>query len=400
MLLGKKILLGVCGSIAAYKSALIVRLLKRNGAEVKVIMTSSAAAFITPLTLSTLSDQAVYQNFTTTDTGAWNNHVELGLWADHFLIAPASAHTIGKMANGICDNLLCAVYLSARCPVSIAPAMDLDMYRHPTVQKNMNMLAAYGNHIIEPGTGELASGLFGKGRMAEPEEIIAFLENKLKASLPFLGKKMLITAGPTYEPLDPVRYIGNRSSGKMGYHLAEKAKDMGAMVTLVTGPSHLPIPGKVDRTIKVNTARQMLQAVSENFDDADIIIFAAAVADYTPKEVHAEKIKKADREMNLELVKTVDIAAEMGKRKKEGQYLVGFALETENEIENAKKKLKTKNFDMVILNSTKDAGATFGYDTNKITIIDRGESIVHFDLKNKGEVASDILNTLLTIIHV
>lgn len=399
MLLGKKILLGVCGSIAAYKAALIVRLLKKNRAEVKVVMTSSASSFITPLTLSTLSEHQVYQEFSNNDTGQWNNHVELGLWADHFLIAPASANTIGKLANGICDNLLSAVYLSARCPVSVAPAMDLDMFMHPSVQHNLKLLSSYGNDIIEPGIGELASGLFGKGRLAEPEEIFHHLVEKFKVDFKFSGKKILITAGPTYEPLDPVRFIGNRSSGKMGYALAEIAKKMGAEVTLISGPSHLKAPAMVDKIIHVGTAQEMLIAVEQNFDGADIAIFAAAVADYRPKEFHKEKIKKADPNLILDLTKTVDIAAEAGKRKKAGQYLVGFALETENELENAKKKLHSKNLDMVVLNSTKDDGATFGHDTNKIRIIKKDESIIEFGLKNKTEVATDILNTLYTITH-
>ena len=399
MLLGKRILLGVCGSIAAYKSALIVRLLKKSGAEVKVIMTTSASDFITPLTLATLAGTPVYQHFVADNSSQWTNHVELGLWADHLMIAPASANTIGKLANGICDNLLSAVYLSSRCPVSIAPAMDLDMLQHPSLQANLKKLASFGNTIIEPGTGELASGLFGKGRMAEPEELLTFLQQKFNEPQKLSGKHLLVTAGPTYEPLDPVRYIGNRSSGKMGYQLAERAKQLGAKVTLITGPTSQVTPKDMEQVIHVETAAQMLEAVEKNFDKSDIAIFAAAVADYSPKIVSKEKIKKAEGELNLELVKTVDIAAAMGKRKTKGQFIVGFALETENEMEHAIKKMNNKNFDMVVLNSTKDIGATFGHDTNKITIIRRDASVYKFELKDKREVAADIIDKLLEIIH-
>jgi phosphopantothenoylcysteine decarboxylase/phosphopantothenate--cysteine ligase len=398
MLLGKKIILGVCGSIAAYKAAYIVRLLVKKGAEVKVIMTASATSFITPLTLSTLSQHPVFNDLISADSGLWNNHVALGLWADYMVIAPASAHTIGKLANGICDNILTSVYLSAKCPVCIAPAMDLDMFSHPSVQNNLSTLASFGNLLIEPGIGELASGLYGKGRMAAPEDIIAFLENQLFLKTKLKGKNVLVTAGPTYEPLDPVRFIGNRSSGKMGHQLAACAAEMGAHVTLVTGPSHL-IPPKVDKLVQVDTAAEMYDAVSRHFALADITILAAAVADYAPKTVHAEKIKKKEAELNLELVKTVDIAAEMGKRKQSGQWLVGFALETEHELENAERKLRAKNLDMVVLNSTRDAGATFGHDTNKITILKKDGSSISFDLKDKKEVASDIIHTLLDMNH-
>lgn len=399
MLRDKKIILGVCGSIAAYKAALIVRLLVKEGAEVKVIMTSSAASFITPLTLSTLSKNPVLSDFIADDSGSWNNHVALGLWADHILIAPASAHTIGKLANGICDNLLSSVYLSARCHVSLAPAMDLDMLAHPSVQKNLKVLASFGNTIIEPSTGELASGLNGKGRMAEPEEIVQFLRSFFGHERKLSGKKVLVTAGPTYEALDPVRFIGNHSSGKMGYALAEKAAAMGAKVTLISGPSALPVPFGIHEIVHVTSAAEMYDVVRANFNDTDIAVFAAAVADYTPRNKEEQKIKKNEESMNLDLVKTVDIAGEMGKIKRKGQWTIGFALETENELSYAKKKLEGKNFDMIVLNSVREEGAGFRHDTNKVTIIDKNGKASYFGLKDKKEVASDIINALLQLMH-
>lgn len=394
MLRNKKILLGVCGSIAAYKSALLIRLLVREGAEVKVVMTSSASSFISALTLSTLSKNPVYSEFTRGDQGEWNNHVELGMWADLMIVAPASANTIARFAQGICDNLLSAVYLSARCPVWMAPAMDLDMYRHPSVRENLSRLRSFGNLVLDAEYGELASGLTGEGRMAEPEHIVQKVKTFFDKEQRLLGKKVLITAGPTYEPIDPVRFIGNRSSGKMGYELAVKMADLGAEVTLISGPTHLAIPPGVS-AIHVTTAAEMFDKVKESFPSADIAVFAAAVADYTPSEVAEKKIKKEEGGLELKLEKTRDIAAEAGKMKKNGQVIVGFALETDNELENARKKLESKNFDMIVLNSLKDAGAGFGHDTNKITIIARDNKILSFELKSKKEVADDIARTLL-----
>jgi phosphopantothenoylcysteine decarboxylase/phosphopantothenate--cysteine ligase len=394
MLRNKKILLGVCGSIAAYKSALLVRQLIKEGADVKVVMTDAAASFITPLTLSTLSKHPVANSFVKNEQGEWINHVELGLWADAFIIAPASAHTIGKLANGICDNLLCAVYLSARCPVWIAPAMDLDMYRHPSTQHNLQRLTSFGNHLIEPESGELASGLEGQGRMAEPENITKVLGHFFATRGILSGKKILLTAGPTQEPLDPVRYISNRSTGKMGYRLAEAALAMGAEVTLVSGPSNEKIADGIT-TIRVTTAAEMYEAVLKHFANADIVILAAAVGDYTPKQVATSKIKKKDDTFLLELAKTTDIARETGKLKKAGQITVGFALETDHEFENAQAKLVAKNFDLIVLNSLQNKGAGFGHDTNQITIIGRDNKRKDFGLKSKEEVAYDILNAVV-----
>jgi len=393
MLRGKKILIGVCGSIAAYKTALLIRQLIKEEAEVKVVMTSSASSFITPLTLSTLSKNPVYTEFVKNEQGEWNNHVELGLWADLFVIAPASANTIGKLANGICDNLLCAVYLSARCPVFIAPAMDLDMFGHSSTQQNLAKLKSYGNRLVDAEFGELASGLEGKGRMAEPEHIVEAVLNYFSTKNIFAGKKILITAGPTQEALDPVRYISNHSTGKMGYQLAAVAADMGAEVILVSGPTALEKPAGVN-FIGVASAQEMYNAVEKKFHAADIVILAAAVADYTPKIVSEKKIKKKEDEFTIELTKTTDIAKETGKLKREGQITVGFALETNDELENAKGKLIAKNFDLIVLNSLNDAGAGFGYDTNKITILDKDNKIKNFGLKSKKEVAVDILETI------
>ncbi|MFN6944551.1 MAG: bifunctional phosphopantothenoylcysteine decarboxylase/phosphopantothenate--cysteine ligase CoaBC [Cytophagaceae bacterium] len=394
MLRGRKILLGVCGSIAAYKTAYLIRLLVKEEAEVRVVMTPSASSFITPLTLSTLSKHPVYTDFADQQTGAWHNHVELGLWADLFIIAPASANTISKMANGICDNFLTAVYLSARCPVYIAPAMDLDMYKHPSTLDNLKRLTGFGNHIIEAESGELASGLIGTGRMSEPENIIRILQQHFPAGR-LKGKNVLITAGPTREPIDPVRYITNHSTGKMGYALANAFEKEGANVLLISGPvDGLPISPYVE-VVKTNTADDMHTAVIKKISSQDILVFSAAVADYTPAAVATEKIKKKEGDLNLSLKKTTDIAAEAGKLKRAGQVLVGFALETNNELEHAAQKLKNKNLDLIILNSLKDEGAGFGHDTNKITILDKDNNITRFELKTKEAVATDIVESVI-----
>ena len=401
MLNGKKILLAVSGSIAAYKAALLIRLLVKSGADVRVIMTKSASDFISPLTLSTLSKNPCLIDFVKNENGEWNNHVELGLWADLMIIAPASANTIGKIANGICDNLLIATYLSCRCPVYIAPAMDGDMWNHPATKKNIDSLKSFGNIIIQPNSGELASGLFGEGRMEEPENILAFIEKKLSKNLPLKGKKALVTAGPTYEAIDPVRFIGNHSSGKMGFAIAEELASKGADVTLISGPTHLSLINKNIKLIKIISADEMYNACIENFKKADITIMAAAVADYKPAEKSSNKIKKKDQNLELNLIPTKDILMELGKIKQKKQYLAGFALETDNELENAKIKLKKKNLDAIILNSLNDEGAGFSIigknknATNKITIIDRNNKITNFDLKNKEEVAMDIVEHII-----
>lgn len=394
MLRGKKILLGVCGSIAAYKSAVLIRLLKKSGAEVQVIMTNSAKSFIAPLTLSTLSDNPALSEFQKDETGLWNNHVELGLWADIVLIAPATANTMAKMASGITDNLLNAVYLSARCPVAFAPAMDLDMYQHPSIKQAMEQLSAYGNLFIDAEFGELASGLIGTGRMAEPEHIIDYLNNFFTKKGKLAGKKVLITAGPTYEPIDPVRYVGNHSSGKMGLEIALQAKSEGAEVIMVLGPNSLPkelLEGI--KVIDVTTAQEMYQACEENFDVQNIVVMAAAVADYTPANPASQKIKKSTDNINLSMSKTIDIAQTLGAKKK-GQFLVGFALETENELKNAQAKLQKKNLDIIVLNSLSEEGAGFKYDTNKITIISSDNNVKEYELKSKTEVAKDIINEI------
>lgn len=394
----KKILLGISGSIAAYKSALLVRLLVKEKADVKVIMTESAKDFITPLTLSTLSKNPVLSSFTKGDTGEWNNHVELGLWADVMIIAPASANTLAKCANGICDNLLIASYLSAKCTVFFAPAMDLDMYKHPSTIGNLKKLTSYGNHIINAEFGELASGLMGEGRLAEPEQIVYELTRYFSKMTVFEGKKVLITAGPTQEPIDPVRFISNHSSGKMGFAIAEAFEMAGAEVTLVSGPVSIASPKGV-KVEKVQSARQMFETTAKYFAESDIVVFSAAVADYTPTHVADKKIKKNEDvscsvQLNIELTKTTDIAATLGHQKKSGQIIVGFALETDNEFENAKGKLERKNFDFIVLNSLQDSGAGFRYDTNKIKIINQEGKIYDFDLKTKKEVAQDILATI------
>lgn len=391
---GKKILLGITGSIAAYKAALLTRLLKQQGAEVQILMTEAAKAFITPLTLSTLSERPVLSEYTKGPTGEWNSHVHLGLWADAMLIAPASLNTIGKMASGICDNLLLATYFSARCPVMVAPAMDLDMYVHPALTQNIERLRSFGNHMVEAEDGFLASGLQGKGRMAEPEHLLQALRQLLEQPLPRLqGKRVLLTAGPTCEYLDPVRFLTNASSGKMGYALAEAFAREGAQVTLVSGPVSLAPPQGVE-VVPVTTAQEMLEATAERFEQAHIAVFSAAVADYTPKQVAPEKMKKGGKEMQLELVKTTDIAAEMGKRKRPGQITIGFALETEQEETHAAEKLRKKHFDFVVLNSLRHAGAGFGHDTNQIAILEPSQ-ITRFPLKSKQEVARDIVEHLL-----
>ncbi len=389
---GKKIILGVCGSIAAYKSALIVRLLVKHGAEVQVVLTSAATEFITPLTLATLSKKPALSDFTSGSTGTWNNHVDLGLWADALVIAPASANTLGKMANGICDNLLMATYLSARCPVFFAPAMDLDMYRHPSVVANMARLQSFGNTKIEAEEGELASGLHGVGRMAEPEHIISFLEDHFSRSQRLTGKKVLITAGPTYEAIDPVRFIGNHSTGKMGFALADAFSRQGAEVEVVSGPAAISAAHASVKVTKVQSASEMLQAASAAFDKCDIAVFAAAVADYRPEHVAPEKIKKSDDALSIRLVKNPDIAATLGHRKKK-QLTVGFALETTNEMEYAREKLHKKNFDLIVLNSLREPGAGFAHDTNKITILDNQGSKT-YDLKTKHEAALDIVEAV------
>lgn len=399
MLHGKKIILGVCGSIAAYKAAFLLRLLKKEGAEVQVIMTDAARDFITPLTLATLSERPVLSKFVKDETGEWHNHVDLGLWADLMLIAPASANTMGALANGLCSNLLQAVYLSARCPVMIAPAMDLDMYQHPATLRNMDLLGQYGNQIIDAEHGELASGLVGKGRMAEPEHIVAHLKDFFGASATLKGTKVLITAGPTREQIDPVRYIGNHSSGKMGYALAENLAAKGAEVVLVSGPTQQKANHSNIRVVPVQSALEMYEASTKHYPDCQIAILAAAVADYTPREKHEQKIKKEGgaTELTIALVQTHDIAAELGRRKQEGQINIGFALETNDEEANAQKKLQNKNFDLIVLNSLNDPGAGFGTDTNKVTLLDADGKRESFPLKSKQEVAEDIVQAILKI---
>lgn len=398
MLTNKNILLGVCGSIASYKSASLVRLLVKAGANVRVVMTKDACNFITPLTLSTLSKNPVLSNYYDSETGSWNNHVELGLWGDLMIIAPASANTLAKFANGLCDNLLTAVYLSAKCPVYFAPAMDLDMWKHPATQKNISSLISFGNIMIQPGYGELASGLTGEGRMAEPEAILEFLSNELKKKLPLIGKKALVTAGPTYEAIDPVRFIGNHSSGKMGFAIAEELAALGASVVLVTGPTSLRLNNPNIKRVDITSATEMLEAALNNFAGTDISILSAAVADYRPKDISLSKIKKDSSEFQIDLIKTPDILATLGKEKKTGQILVGFALETNNEEENAIKKLEKKNLDFIVLNSLRDEGAGFKNDSNKITIIDRKLNKQIFELKPKTEVAADICKKVLDLL--
>ena len=400
VLSGKNILLGVTAGIAAYKSAFLVRLLVKSGASVKVVMTPSAKEFVTPLTLSTLSKNEVFSSFTNEEdeNAQWNNHVELGLWANLFIIAPATANTMSKMANGTCDNLLLATYLSAKCPVYYAPAMDLDMYKHPSTLATFKTLDSFGNISISAVYGELASGLIGQGRMAEPEDIVSFVEKDLLKGLPLRGKKVLLTAGPTFEAIDPVRFIGNHSSGKMGYALASLAANLGAEVVLVSGPVGLRLEDPMVNLVSVSSAEQMYEAVHEFYTDCDVAILSAAVADYRPKQVASEKIKKKEGTLTLELEKTKDILASLGANKT-NQFLVGFALETENELENAKTKLKKKNLDLIVLNSLRDKGAGFGKDTNKVTLITKGNKVIPFQVKNKKEVAKDILTHIIDQLH-
>ncbi len=392
MLAGKKILLAVCGSIAAYKTAFFVRLLKKEHAEVKVIMTESAKDFITPLTLATLSKNPVHSTYFNNENGEWHNHVELALWADLLIIAPLSANTLGKMANGICDNLLLATYLSAKCPVIVAPAMDLDMYQHPSTQHNLKKLESFGNEVIQAKDGELASGLSGQGRMEEPEELIEILKKELTKSEVLRGKKVLLTSGPTFEPIDPVRFIGNHSSGKMGSAIADSFVNAGAKVTMISGPSrYTSINAEV---IAVNTAQEMLHEAEKQYEDADIVIFSAAVADYRPENPAKQKIKKKENSLHINLLKNPDIAATLGK-KKTHQFHIGFALETENEEFNAKEKLKKKNFDLIVLNSLNDKGAGFQKETNKVTFYDIYNTKQEFELKDKMAVAQDIVDYVI-----
>lgn len=398
MLKGKHIVLGITGGIAAYKSAYLLRLLIKAGAEVQVVMTPSAKEFITPVTLSALSGKPVVSEFFTANTGEWHSHVDLGLWADAMVIAPATASTIGKMANGVADNMLVTTYLSAKAPVFVAPAMDLDMMAHPSTCRNIQLLKSYGNHIIEPAVGELASHLVGKGRMEEPENIVKVLEAFFAKQKTLSGKKVLVTAGPTYEKIDPVRFIGNYSSGKMGYAIAEEAASRGAEVTLVSGPVEIKVSGSGINVVKVESARHMLEACEAHFGDSDIAVMCAAVADYAPAHSSDKKIKREGNDVPvIELVKNPDIAKTLGEAKRLGQILVGFALETDHEETNAQGKLASKHLDMIVLNSLRDAGAGFGTDTNKITIYTADGRTLPFGVKPKAEVASDILDTIETL---
>ncbi len=406
VLSGKKIVLGISGGIAAYKTASLVRLFIKAGAHVQVIMTPASKDFITPLTLSTLSKRPVFSSFykdeddlisqveTTNQNLEWNNHVKIALWADLIVIAPTTANTLSKMANGICDNILIATYLSANCPIYFAPAMDLDMYKHPSTLASFSKLKSYGNTIIPAESGELASGLSGEGRMAEPENIVAFLEKDLEKKLPLLGKKIIITAGPTYEAIDPVRFIGNHSSGKMGFDLAQSAANFGASVILISGPSHFSIENNLVQLIRVVSAQEMYEQCHKYFATSDVFICAAAVADYKPKNSAVNKIKKSEDTLSIELEKTKDILASLGSIKK-NQFLIGFALETENEIENAKLKVQKKNLDLIVLNSLQDKGAGFGSLTNKVTFIDKHFKVEPMELKSKEAVADDILNKII-----
>ena len=394
MLKGKHIILGVTGSIAAYKAATLTRLLVKEGASVKVVMTPLATEFITPLTMATLSKSPIMVDFYNPENGDWNSHVDLGLWADLYLIAPASANTIGKMAGGIADNLLLTTYLSAKCPVMVAPAMDLDMYKHPVTQRNLKVLQSFGNIIIEPESGELASGLIGKGRMEEPERIVAFIADYFARQEDFKGKKVVVTAGPTYEKIDPVRFIGNYSSGKMGLAIAEEFAGRGAEVVLVCGPVNLKTSHPAIRRVDVESAVQMYEVTSKEFVNSDVAVLSAAVADFTPKEKADHKIKRGKDDLLLELLPTKDIAAELGRIKTASQLLVGFALETNDEEVNALSKMQRKNLDMIVLNSLNDKGAGFSVDTNKVTILDKAGDKTVYELKTKVEVAKDIVDQI------
>ena len=398
MLQGKKILLGITGSIAAYKSIYLVRLLIKAGAEVKVIITPSAKDFVSSLTLSTLSRNSVLVDLF--DEKSWANHVMLGRWADVMIIAPLSCNTLAKMANGQCDNLLLAAYLSATCPVVVAPAMDEDMWRHPATKENIKKLESFGNKIIHVESGDLASGLHGEGRMSEPQQILEFISNNFFLTRPLEGKKAIVTAGPTYEPIDPVRFIGNHSSGKMGIAIAKELEHRGAEVTLIMGPSPIDISANGISVIRVKTADEMYKVTNDIFEKTDIAVMAAAVADYAPVSPAKEKIKKKEEKLVVELVKTNDILKSLGERKKAGQVLVGFALETNDEKQHAMDKLQKKNADMIVLNSLNDSGAGFGVDTNKITIFEKGGQEFNFDTKSKTAVAKDIVDTIIRLYYV
>jgi len=397
MLSGKNVLLGVTGGIAAYKTTFLTRLLIKAGANVKIVMTSSACDFVTPLTLSTLSKNPVSLDFIHETDGSlsWNNHVELGLWADIMLVAPATANTLSKMANGTCDNLLIATYLSAKCPVYFAPAMDLDMYKHDSTKRSLEKLQSYNNVLIPAESGELASGLSGEGRMAEPENIVTFIQHHMASGKPLFGTTVLITAGPTYEPLDPVRFLGNRSSGTMGFALAHEAAELGAKVVLVSGPTALSSQHHGVKLVRVTSAQEMYDTVHGHFHQVSIVISAAAVADYRPKHIATQKIKKnGEGDFNLVLERTKDILASLGELKKE-QFLVGFAMETQDELENAKRKLKRKHLDAIVLNSLNDKGAGFGNGTNKVSFIDKNLTVTAFEVKMKAEVAKDIWKEII-----
>ena len=395
VLSGKNVLLGISGGIAAYKSPNIVRAFVKEGAKVKVVMTESAKDFVTPLSLSTVSNSPVYSTFKSEDEdGVWNNHVDLGLWCDFMIVCPATANTLFKMANGNCDNLLIAVYLSCKSKVFFAPAMDLDMYKHKSTKKSISQLQSYSNVLIPPKVGELASGLVGEGRLPEPNEIIDFLIDHFSSDLPLKNKKVLITAGPTIEEIDPVRFISNHSTGKMGYSLAKEAINLGADVTLISGPSNIDLPSNKIKLVKIKSSDEMLQKTLSFFDDSDIVIMSAAVSDYKPLKFSEKKLKKDNKELNIKLKKTQDILYKLGKIKSE-QFLVGFALENENEFENAKKKLLNKNLDLIILNSLNDEGAGFGYETNKVSIINSKNEVFNYDLKKKSAVAKDIFNHII-----
>ncbi|MFP5040936.1 bifunctional phosphopantothenoylcysteine decarboxylase/phosphopantothenate--cysteine ligase CoaBC [Parasediminibacterium sp. JCM 36343] len=397
MLAGKKILIGVSGSIAAYKTILLTRLFVKEGAEVKIVMTTAAKEFVSPLVLATLSKNKVLQDLATNDE--WANHVQLGRWADVFVIVPLSCNTLAKMANGICDNLLMATYLSATCPIVVAPAMDEDMWHHPATKKNIATIKAYGNKVIAVKNGELASGLVGEGRVAEPEEILVYIKEHFCRTNEFAGKKVLITAGPTYEALDPVRFIGNHSSGKMGFALAKELFEKGADVTIVSGPSKEKLPYTSIKRIDVISANDMYNACMGPAAESNIIIMSAAVADYTPATVATEKVKKKEAAWQIELNKTKDILYQVGLQKHQGQFLVGFALETNNEKENALLKLKAKNADCIVLNSLRDEKAGFGHDTNKITLLHKSGEMIEFGLKSKAAVAKDIVSFILQKIN-
>ena len=399
VLSGKKVLLGVTAGIAAYKTANLVRLFIKSGCQVKVVMTPAAKEFVTPLTLSTLSKNPVLSSFTTDeDDELWNNHVELGIWADLFLICPATANTMSKMSNGNCDNLLIATYLSAKCKVFFAPAMDLDMFKHKSTQLSISKLISYGNLLIPPVFGELASGLVGEGRMAEPQDIIGFIERNLSVKLPLHGKTFLITAGPTFESIDPVRFIGNHSSGKMGFALAETAFKLGAKVILISGPTSQKLSTSSIKLTLITSSDEMYEKVTDKYDEVDVVIMSAAVSDFKPKTISNQKIKKSNKTQSIEVEKTKDILSYLGKNKK-NQLLIGFALETDNEIENAKHKLNNKNLDLIVLNSLNDKGAGFGVDTNKITIIFKENKILNFPLKDKKSVSLDIVNNIIELIN-